>query len=167
MNTLLAAFLDRADVSRWTGLPPDVSSVIDPDESESPRRGLRGQPPSLARWSAGPQGCFSEGVRCWLDAAGDVDLIEGLIPLSAGGEWLAAPQLGEPALRLDAMLDTVTLAGGELVYPDRGLAVRLNPANGLLVALAGFAPTTADDYVRRLRPAHEVDRPIEAGRRSP
>ena len=163
MNPELRAFLEHADVTRWCGL-----AAVGPAElglEGAPReRGERGDPPAPARWCAGPPGCFEEGVRCWLDAAETVVVVEGCLPAADDGTPVPAPDLGEPAVRLDAMLDVVVLRRGELVYPDRGLAVRVNPENGLLLGLVGFAPTTADDYVRRLRPVQELARPVTSGR---
>lgn len=166
MTPELTALIEHADVSRWRGLP-----ATDPDdlgiEGAYREHGELGDPPSPARWCAGPPGCFEDGVRCWLDASGSVAVVEGLLPVEADGTPLKAPDLGEPALRLDTTLDIVVMHGGELVYPGRGLAVRVNPENGILLALVGFAPTTADDYARRLRPVSEVARPVQTGRWRP
>jgi len=164
MNPVLSAFLERGDIAEWTGLPAVTRGELDLDEAVEGRWGSLGDPPRPARWCAGPQGCFEGGTRCWLDPSGTVDVLEGVMPASADGEPLTAPGLGEPSLRLDAQLDEVGLRGGELVYPDRGLAVRMNPENGLLLGLVGFVPTTAEDYVRRLRPAADTARPRLVGR---
>ena len=61
---------------------------------------------------------------------------------------------------LPAVLGPLVLDDGERVYPERGLAVRANPANGVLLELIGFAPTTAEDYRTRLRPALPVETPL-------
>ena len=162
----LTAFIEHADVSRWRGLPAVV--LADLGLQGAPReRGERGDPPVSSQWCAAAQGCFEEGVRWWLGSSGAIEVVEGSLPASPRGDPVVAPVLGEPAVRLDTMLDVLVLAGGELVYPERGLAVRVNPENGLLLGLVGFAPTTVADYVRRLRPVQEIARPLGAGRRSP
>ena len=83
------------------------------------------------------------------------------------------PDLREMTLRRGGVVQPAQgdEAGEELAFvarfPGRGLAVRVNPENGILLALVGFAPTTADDYARRLRPVPEVARPVQTGRWRP
>ena len=79
-------------------------------------------------------------------------LLEGRDPFDDAGEPLAAPDAGEPEAVLDTVLGRLRLPAGELVYASRGLALRVNPANGVLLGVLGFVPTTADAYRERLRP---------------
>lgn len=164
VDAQLTAFLDRADVSAWRGLDPvDLADVGVDAAAIITVWAERGDPPHRARWCPADPGCFEDGVHCWIDDSHRVELIEGRLPALADGRPVSAPDLGEPELRLDTKLDVLTLADGELVYAARGLAVRVNPENGLLLGLLGFAPTTADDYVGRLRPVQVVARPLMIG----
>ena len=163
MNAAVRAFVERADVSNWTGLPD-----LGPDELGATvpwilSRGELGDPPRPARRVWLPRGCFAGGLRCWIDDDDRMLVLEGTRPRTAGGARIDPPDLGEPAERLPATLGSLALDGGELVYPDRGLAVRINPENGILLGLLGFAPTTAEDWGRRLRPAADVARPLATG----
>jgi hypothetical protein len=163
----IEAFLDHADVTGWTGLPPVGLADLGADPADVRIELLRrGDPPAGARVAEVRPGCFVEGVRCWLDAGQGVELLEGLLPGDAVGAPVPAPDLGAPALRLPTVFDALVFEGGELVYPDRGLAVRINPDNGVLLGLLGFAPTTPADYRTRLRPVLERQRPTTP-RRTP
>ena len=75
-----------------------------------------------------------------------------VIRSTPGANPLSAPELGEPEAVLDSVLARVRLPGGERVYAQRGLALRVNPENRLLLAMLGFAPTDAADYAARIRP---------------
>lgn len=165
MNTELTAFLERADVAAWTGLPEvDLHDLgVDPAAARS-EWGVRGEPPRPGRCYTVAAGCFEEGARCWAAASGVVETIEGMLPAASDGTLPLAPDLGEPALRLDLAFDELVLSGGELVYPQRGLAVRMNPENGILLGLVGFAPTTVENYCRVLRPVAEIPHPLTTGK---
>lgn len=166
----LRAFLTDADVSGWTGLPGLSAAAatgvfgVDPTGARL-RRGELGDPPRHSRWIAAPTRRFAGGVRLWLDPddmdARRIVLVQALAPQGDDG-WLAAPDLGEPGLLLPAVLGPLVLDDGERVYADRGLAVRVNPENGLLLELIGFAPTTPEDYRSRLRPALPQETPLPA-----
>lgn len=103
--------------------------------------------------------CFAGGI--WVYAVGEhVVLIAGRDPHPSddhdgGGEQVAAPDLGEPATRLDAAIGTLMIPDSELVYPAKGVALRVDPDDGQLMAVLLFEPTTVDDYVRRVRPSAE------------
>lgn len=164
MNAAVRAFVDRADVSGWMGLPDLGPGELGATAPWIVSRGELGEPRRPARCVALPGGCFAGGLRCWIDDDGRVLVVEGTRPRTADGIRIDPPDLGEPAERLPATLGSLTLEGGELVYPDRGLAVRVNPENGILLGLLGFAPTTAEDWSGRLRPAADVARPLATGR---
>jgi hypothetical protein len=168
MNDALRALVADADVSGWTGLP-ELSTEATAAAFRVDLLGARlrtgelGDPPRHGRWIAAPTRRFAGGLRLWLDPddleARRVVLVQALAPQGDDG-WLAAPDLGEPGLLLPAVLGPLVLDDGERVYPERGLAVRANPANGVLLELIVFAPTTAEDYRTRLRPALPVETPL-------
>lgn len=169
MNHALSAFLTDADVSTWTGLPAlgaaELASLFGVDlGSVRIAHDDRGEPPARGVWVAAPTRRFVGGLRLWLDdddrERARVVLIEGIAPRDGDGAALSAPDLGPAEELLDASLGPLSLEGGERVYARRGLAVRLNPENGVLLGLLGFAPTTADDYRTRLRPTPLGDRPL-------
>jgi hypothetical protein len=153
----LRAFLD-ADVSGFPGLPALRAADLGIDLThEHVNSDPLGDPAEPGTWVALPSHRFTDGLRCWLE--GDrVVLLEGMSPSDDDGQPATAPDLGVPDETFDTNLGAVTIEGGERVFADRGLAIRLNPANGILLGLAAFAPTTVDDYRRRLRPAPAVVR---------
>lgn len=148
-----------AELDGWEGLPTGLSladaGVVLPLEEGSAGRGFIGDDRLPARWVSAPSSLFAGGVRVWHDGA-DVLAIEARDPFAAGGEPLAAPEPGEPEARLDTYVGRLRLEGGELVYAARGLALRVNPENGVLLGAVAFAPTSVGEYRSRLRP--QVDR---------
>jgi hypothetical protein len=146
--------LAAAQLGDWTGLPAgltiaDVGAVLALDD-EVRGSGLLGEDRQSAEWVAAESALYDGGVRVWHDG-GDVLLVEAHHPLVDGAP-VAAPSLGEPDVALNATLGHLNLEGGELVYASRGLSLRVNPVNGVLLAVLAFAPTTAEDYRARLRP---------------
>jgi hypothetical protein len=163
MSPELRAFIERADAASWRGLPALTPRELGAEPPWLSSRGELGTPPREVRGVALPRGCFAGGFTAWIDDDDRVLVIEGTRPRVGNGERVPPPALGEPALRLPTTLGSLVLDGGELVHPDRGVAVRVNPENGFLLGLVGFAPTTADDYVRRLRPVAAPTRPLPVG----
>lgn len=155
-----------ADVIGWRGLPAglrldDLDDLLGFDPGFR-LRGERGDPSVTCPWVPVTSDVFDGGLRLWLE--GDlVVLVEGVHPLDSSREFTAAPQLGEPEGVLDSFLGPLALDGGEQVYAARGLAVRVNPENGLLLGLVGFRPTTLEDYVARLRPVQSPTPLVPAG----
>ena len=144
-----------ADPSAWRGLPDglelgDVAAVLGLDR-ELGGEGIVGAERRPAAWVSGESEVYEGGLRVWHEA-GRVLVLEGRDPIDAGGNPLSAPELGEPEAVLDSVLARVRLPGGERVYAQRGLALRVNPENRLLLAVLGFAPTDAADYAARIRP---------------
>ena len=176
MNPALRALLTDADVSEWTGLP-ELSAQATAEaygldlSGAHLRRGEFGDPPRHGRWIAAPTRLFAGGVRLWLDRdsldvrtpdpadARRVVLVQALAP-QRDGDWITAPDLGRPELLLPAVLGPLVFDEGERVYAERGLALRVNPANDLLLEILGFGPTSAEDYRTRLRPAPPVETPL-------
>ena len=144
-----------ADVADWAGLPAvlplaDAAAALTL-ESGAAGVGSLGDEHRRAQWISIPSQVFAGGLRLWHD--GDLVLVvEGHDPVDAAGAPLAAPDAGEPEATLDTFLGRLRLEGGERVYASRGLALRVNPENGLLLGAIGFAPSAADEYRTRLRP---------------
>lgn len=103
-------------------------------------------------WVAIESDTYEGGLRAWTGDGGGIVVMEGRHPIDGAGEPLAAPQMGEPAVTLDGYLGRVLIEGAEHVYPERGLAIEVNPDNGLLLAVTVFHPTSAAEYVAALRP---------------
>ncbi len=165
MSSLSRAFraFAAADAAAWPGLPehvqlPDFAPMAAFDlDDRFP--GEIGAPPRAASWVAVESGVYAGGLRLWL-ADDEVVALEGIHPLDPDGEFRPAPDLGPPDAALTTLLGTLRLRGGELVFAERGLAVRANPDNGLLLGLVGFVPTTVADYRTRVRPVQEAARPL-------
>lgn len=146
--------LAAAEFDGWTGLPAglslgDVDAVLSLEDGAS-GRGLLGDERNAAEWVAAESEHYEGGVRVWHEG-GAVLVIEATDPAEAGRP-LTAPDLGEPEATLDTALGPLVLEGGELVYASRGLSLRVNPDNGILLGAFAFAPTTLEDYRARLRP---------------
>jgi hypothetical protein len=145
----------QADITDWTGLPRDVTVAdvartfaVDTDDVGL---GLAGDPPTGRRWLAADSEVYEGGLRFWLLGT-QLVLVEGRNPIAPDGTPMEAPGLGTADEELDTVLGRLVLSGGERVYAGRGLAMRFNPSNGVLLGLAGFVPTTTTDYRGRLRP---------------
>lgn len=166
LRTALAAFA-RADAAAWPGLPvpallSEVTAVWDVD-TRRPRAAEAGDPAQPGTWFAAASDRYAGGLRVW--CRDDVVVaVEGIHPLDEQDEFEPAPDLGEPDLRLPTLLGPLLLGDGELVYAGRGLAVRTNPANGLLLGLVGFAPTTPERYVADVRPVQVAPEPWPVSR---
>jgi hypothetical protein len=167
MNGPLLDFVVAADLSRWTGLPilsdDDVREVLGVDlTTDWPRPGALGDQRVESSWVGVVAPRFAGGLRVWLDESGTPILLDGRLPRADDGGSLTAPDLGTPELVLDASLSDVVIAEGERVHARRGLALRVGSDDSLL-AVIGFAPTTAEDYLARLRPAQPAARPLSWG----
>jgi hypothetical protein len=163
-----------AHLKTWRGLPAEVRLAdlapllgFDPEDL---RRGDAGHPNRTRRWvpaepaeAAGAAGSttYHGGLRLWLDDETDhVVLVEGLNPVDPDGKPAAAPDLGDPEAIFDAVLGPFHVRDAERVYAARGLALQVNPDNGVLVAVLGFTPTGVDDYRRRLQPHRQPTEPF-------
>lgn len=145
----LAAFADRA-FGRWAGLPPactlaEVVARFEPVD-EGVGRGALGDPGEEAHFAVVRVPSYELPVRVWY-RGGTAVLLDAEYPDVAPAELRALP---EPAARLDYTWHRLRLAGGQRVWPDRGLALFVNPENGALVHLGVFAPTSLRRYVASL-----------------
>jgi hypothetical protein len=167
LQRAVAAFA-AADLETWAGLPAavrlgDLEPLLGFDRDDA-RRGTAGDPPRTRLWVAAESATYHLGLRLWLDDDGEgVVLLEGLNPLDPEGEPVLAPELGDPDATFNAVLGPFRVRDAEGVYAARGLALQVNPDNGVLVGVLGFTPTGVDDYRRRLQPHREPTQPIITG----
>jgi hypothetical protein len=154
VRDMLRAF-EAADIGGWEGLPPELSlgevAAVLALETAASVPGHLGDERLAAERVAARSSTYAGGLFVWHDE-GQMLLLEGRDPFDGAGDPLVAPELGEPDEALDTVLGPLSLPGGERVYAGRGLAVRVNPENGLLLGVLGFSPTDADTYRARLRP---------------
>jgi len=147
--------LAAAELGGWSGLPPDLTVeeagaelVVAADVAGSARVGAARIP---VCWLAAESSVYTGGLRLYVEND-RVLVVEGRDPVARSGEPVHAPELGEATLVLDALVGPLRLPGTELVFPERGLAVQLSSGDLELRAVLGFAPTTADEWLERLRP---------------
>ena len=106
---------------------------------------------------------FAEPIRVWSDQ-GVLLLLDGEYP-EPPGDWTALrAALGPPEAKLDYRWGVVKVAGGEWVYPARGLTIFLTPTLDNVVRVATFAPTPLAAYRQSLRPVSQLEeRPLRPG----
>lgn len=158
MSLVLAALRDFAvcDLTDWHGVPGDLgvahAGTVFPLDNGVTGEGFLGEERYPASWVSADSTTYEGGLRVWHED-GRVLVIEGRDPVDDAGLPLHVPDdLGEPEAALDAVLGRVQLPGGERIYATRGLAVRVNPENDLLLGVLGFAIATTDVYRARRRP---------------
>ena len=154
----LRAFLarDLAGLAAIGGLPSglsltDVAAELGGDPSAFGRFFL-GDPAQETFWCpvVGVEG-FDNTVKIWF-RDGNVVKLEGEWPEIAPDSFAT---LGPPELELDHRMDVTLVPGGERVWPSKGIAVKVNRAGSMAVALATFPPTTADGYRENLKTVEE------------
>jgi len=141
------------DFLGWSGLHPstmvaDVAAVFEVDATPQPA--VLGSDQRGVSWTTVAADGFPEGIRVWLDGV-DVVLLDGPGAALPDGLSPLLDELGEPEARLDSYLGVFRIEASEWVYPGRGLTLYVNPENMVLLRVAGYVPTTLDEYERRLR----------------
>jgi hypothetical protein len=127
----------------------DVATVFDLDRSRQ-GQGRLGSEQRRANWFSATAEGFARGVRVWVDD-------DAVILIDATDVSLPEPlpflldALGEPDAKLDSFLGTLEIKRSEFVYAQRGLTLFVNPANAVLLRIAGFAPASLEHYQRSLR----------------
>jgi hypothetical protein len=153
-----AAGARRAIESRqlvgWRGLPAGLSPAelfpgLPPDQSGWARRSLGDEfaPADFAVLEI--EGYYRPTVS---SRDGTVVLFDGMNPEVPGGLGPLSGDLGRPAALLDYASGTLPVKAGEWPYPERGITLFVNTTADRLLHLALYAPTTLEDYERRLRP---------------
>lgn len=97
------------------------------------------------------------GARCWYDH-GAVVLLQLGYPELDVSELVAA--LGPPELTVDLAVSVGVVADGGLVYPERGIAVFVDPPGPTAARVELFPRTDAEDFLDRLH-VDESDGGIE------
>lgn len=165
LEVAVASFA-AAELETWAGLPSEVhladfEALLGFDRHDL-RRGDAGDSSRTRLWVPAESAIYHGGLRLWLDDNDGerVVLLEGLNPLDPDGEPVLAPDLGDPDATFEAVLGPFHVRDAEKVYAARGLALQVNPENGVLVGVIGFAPTDVADYRRRLQPHREPTQPF-------
>ena len=86
---------------------------------------------------------------------GRAEMFDAMSPALDPGWPALSADLGVPEATFDWVFGTVPMPRGERVWAGRGITIWLNPENEKVVYVTVYAPTTVDDYVRRLRPSRE------------
>jgi|SRR6478609_8583375 len=135
------------------GLPLDeVASALGADPTAFGRFFL-GEPARETFWcpAVGVSG-FDDTIKIWF-RDGIVVKLEGEWPELAPAT--AADALGPADLLLDHRTATQMVPGGQHVWPSKGIALTVNRAGTLIVALSTFPPTTPDGYQESVKPVDE------------
>jgi hypothetical protein len=142
------------DFLDWRGLAPETSladvAAVFPIEDDWRGAGHLGEEGQEVSWLSAEAEGYPQGIRIWLDQD-RVVLIDGESPELSAGLPALLQAIGTPEARLDAYLGMLLIPESEEVYPGRGLTLHINPENGILLRLLAYAPTTLEDYRRRLR----------------
>jgi len=148
------ARLRDADLTAWSGLPAgtqpaDLEPAVDAPGDAPAMAGL-GLRKALVRH--GTLAGTDVEAEVWVSPqSSEVWLVAIDDPPFAGDPAHVLQQLGEPALRLDNALGTVSLPGSEWVYPDRGLTVFADEEDGRVWRVALFTPSRPEEYEERYR----------------
>jgi hypothetical protein len=158
---------ETLELASWPGLPARLAEaeVIDALQIERAHHtfGPIGEPMQWLSWLAAPTRRYADGWRVWVDNH-EVVCWEGINPTSDTGYPIAdLNSLPPPDLTLPARLGPVVLPEGELVYAERGLAIRINPADQQLLGVIGFAPTSVTNYRSMIRPVQRAPRLLPRG----
>jgi hypothetical protein len=148
------AALRDGGLATWRGLPAgiapaDLEPAVDaPDDA--PAMASLGLRNALVRF--GELAGSDVEAEVWVaPGTSEVWLVALADPPFARDPARALEQLGEPALRLDNALGTVSLPGSEWVYPDRGLTVFADEEDERVWRLALFTPCPPEEYEERYR----------------
>ena len=142
----VAEQLSSLRVSGWTGTPSGLEAGPLEDPPALVTLGTAHEEAELVNLVDPLPGA---AARAWL-RGGRVVLVEV--------SWRSRPPLdalasmGQPDERGDVDAGLDHLAGGEWLFPGRGLAAVVDPEGGHIRHLLGFASTTAERYRRTLRP---------------
>lgn len=95
---------------------------------------------------------YGSPVRVWFSPEDDeVVMLDAPSPELQPDSTSLLAALDEPAAKLDTYRGTLSIPGGEWVYPERGLALFVSGQDEKVFHLAVFGATTLADYVDNLR----------------
>lgn len=143
------------DFVGWTGIPPacdaaDLFGAPPADLASRPRRNLGDEFMPAQFWVLDLPGYYRPTASF---VGGKLVLFDGMNPELAGPFAALRDDLGAPAGRLDWERGTLKIAGGEWVYPERGITLFVDPdAPDTALHIAVYRVTNLDTYRRTLRP---------------
>jgi hypothetical protein len=148
-----AALLEEG-LESWSGLPAGCSPeqlapfVEAPDEA--PAMADLGMRKALVRFGA--LAATGSPAELWVSPyEAEVWMVAIEEPPFAPAPAAVRARLGEPALVLDSARGTVAMPGAEWVYPERGMAVFADEADGRVWRVALFPASRPDDYAELYR----------------
>jgi len=147
--------LAARDFVGWRGIPAncdaaDLFGSPPADLASRPRRNLGDEFVPAQLWLLDLPGYYRP-IASLVD--GRLVLFDGMNPELAGPFAALRDDLGTPAGRLDWERGTLTISGGEWVYPERGITLFVDPdAANTALHVAVYHATTLDVYRRTLRP---------------
>lgn len=149
------------DFAHWTGLPATctLAALARYEVGQQESRALLGTERITTYYRRAKAPAFTEVMKVWLR---DDKIAQISIALPDLGDARALVRtLGAPDGKLDAYYGTTPQLSkeAEWVYAQRGLALVLSFDRAVATEVIVFAPTTLDDYVKRLR-YHEAPREL-------
>jgi hypothetical protein len=95
-------------------------------------------------------GGFPEAVRVWLDGE-RVVMLDALLRGRPADLKALTVKLGAPAAKLDGVFSGVPMLQGEWIYPERGLALLVNPKTGIPLRVMAYPRATLAEYRTKYR----------------
>jgi hypothetical protein len=143
------------DFREWHGLPADCTPDLLARElarasASEGHRQLGSDAVDVIWWTAQVAG-YSAPLEVQV-ARSAVVRIDGERPQLAGGLEAHLVALAAPAGKLPYHADVVKIADGEWVWPERGIAIYLNPDHRFVNRIALFRGTDLPTYQRELEP---------------
>jgi hypothetical protein len=148
----MSKFLSK-DLTTWTGLPATCTLAalsgleVGDDETQT----VLGEAAEPAVYRRARASSYSEAITLWLRDGKIVRISVRLPELPDPPGLLHA--LGAPDAKLDAWsaITPTLVREAEWVYPRRGIALVLSSDKRNVLELVTYAPTSIDEYRKRLR----------------
>jgi hypothetical protein len=151
MSALLEQ-LARGEVAHFEGLPRGarVADLIADFSADEPwGQATLGREHRTARFIIRPS-ATGHSLRVWFDEESHVLSVDFDYPGLTLDPAELLEALGEPEAEMVAE-DEMFSHLRERVFAGRGLSLISDPSDSFLVQIVAFSPTTADDYVQRIR----------------
>ena len=141
------------DLATWTGLPATctLSALSGLEVGDDETQTVLGEAAEPATYRRARASAYSEAITIWLRAGKIVRISVRLPELPDPPELLRA--LGAPEAKLDAWsaITPTLIHEAEWVYPHRGIALVLSSDKRNVLELVTYAPTSIDEYRKKLR----------------
>lgn len=150
-----ATHIANRDFVGWRGIPPGCGAAElfgppPPDLAARRPRELGDDRVPAMFWMLELVGYYRPVASI---VGGEPVLFDAMNPELAGGFAALRDDLGAPGGRLDWERGVLAIAGGEWVYPERGITLFVEPgAADTALHIAVYHPTTLEHYRRMLRP---------------